>query len=379
MKNSFYICIRIEFEYHYMRPRTLLFVFCALLPAFSCMKSFDDVASPAKNPSKKVSFDIDVTREGQSIPKERRGNMDTKAGVDSDASDAHMNQDIPFGLIGIDYDHHALVIDNQSVYSSGDSYGMFMDSMMWDELDTKNVTFSAYYPYVHNVSYHDDFYSYSIPYSVEETSAGPLVSKTVEMAVAQMNMIPLEFQHITNDIGYCISDVTPDTQLQGLIHLRKLVAHNVASAGVFVNDVTLSQGIWHRQGYYRNVVVFEGDAKVGVGSQNEKFVGYNTLEDHLAGSHRYYSIPDEIEIGKQYVEVIYDVEGFTLNNFYYEPLKEQRAKYMLYGLLPDNVFVYGRQYTFHIGLDLSSVYSQITFAPAVSDWETKIYENNDNF
>ena len=52
---------------------------------------------------------------------------------------------------------------------------------------------------------------------------------------------------------------------------------------------------------------------------------------------------------------------------------------MLYGLLPDNVFVYGKQYTFHIGLDLSSIYREITFAPAVADWETTIYENNDDF
>ena len=52
---------------------------------------------------------------------------------------------------------------------------------------------------------------------------------------------------------------------------------------------------------------------------------------------------------------------------------------MLYGLLPDNVFVYGRQYTFHLGLDLGSVYSEITFSPTVSEWETKIYENNDVF
>ena len=31
------------------------------------------------------------------------------------------------------------------------------------------------------------------------------------------------------------------------------------------------------------------------------------------------------------------------------------------------------------GLDLSSIYREITFAPAVADWETTIYENNDDF
>ena len=230
-----------------------------------------------------------------------------------------------------------------------------------------------------DVHYSDELESYSIPYSVEETQAGPLVSKTVEMAVAQLNMIPLEFQHITNDIGYRICDVTPVEGLQGLVHLRKLTAYNVASAGVFVNDITLSRGIWHRQGYYRTVVVFEGDAKVGVGSENEKFVGFDTLEDHMVNSHRYYSIPDEIEIGKQYIEVVYDVEGFEIGGFHYPPLENQVARYMLYGLLPDNVFVYGRQYTFHVGIDLSSVYREISFSASVSDWETKIYENNDDF
>ena len=57
--------------------------------------------------------------------------------------------------------------------------------------------------------------------------------------------------------------------------------------------------------------------------------------------------------------------GFELDGYYYEPMKGQVAKYMLYGLLPDNKFVYGKQYTFHIGLDLSSVYHEITFAPSV--------------
>ena len=40
-------------------------------------------------------------------------------------------------------------------------------------------------------------------------------------------MVPLEFQHITNDI-------------------------------------VAGEGFWHRRGYYRDVVVFEGDAIVGV-------------------------------------------------------------------------------------------------------------------
>lgn len=363
-------------SYHYLLLTT------AIILAFASCNKVEDIPSInnlKSDSGKNVGFDISVTREGEAINPARTGISTKSSSFDDEDLNTTMDHDIPFGLVGIDYDHHALVVDNARVNSDGSNYGAFLDSMYWEDLRSQSVSFSAYYPYVKTVEYGDEMESYSIPYTVEETQAGPLVSKTVEMAVAQLNMIPLEFQHITNDIGYRICDVTPYEELQGLVHLRKLTAYNVASAGVFVNDVMLSQGIWYMQGYYRKVVVFEGDAKVGVGSENEKFVGFDTLEDRMANSHRYYSIPDEIKYGKQFVEVVYDVEGFTHSGVYYEPLHEQVARYMLYGLLPDNEFVYGRQYTFHIGIDLSSVYSTITFAPSVSDWETKIYENNDDF
>ncbi len=349
-----------------------------LLLSVACTAQFDDVASPVNDtPSqKKLNFDISVTREGKKISS--RAITKADGGVDSAEKLATMNSSIPFGLVGLDMDSHTLLIDNKAVYNNnGAGYAGLFDSGLW-EIPT-NITFSAYYPYVHNVQYEDSYNVYSIPYSVTETEAGPLVSKTVERAIDQMNMLPLEFQHITNDIGYKVCDATPQEELQGLVHLRKLTAYNVASAGVFVNDVTLSKGLWHRQGYYRNIVVFEGDALVGVGSSNEKFVGEDALVDRMTDSHRYYSIPDEIEIGKQYVEVVFDIDGFTHNGYDYPPLKDQVFRYMLYGLLPDNVFVYGKQYTFHIGIDLSSVYHEITFAPSVGDWETKIYENNDSF
>ena len=362
-------------------------IFSLSLAAFAALLSFcacfqvNEIDMP-KETGKKVGFDISVTREGKEIEEGRRG-ITTKAGTDAYDESSNMistmDKDIPFGLVGIDFDHHAVVVDNAKVSSDGTDYSAVLGSMYWEDLRSEMITFSAYYPYVGSISYGDDVEQYSIPYSVEETNAGPLVSKTVEVAVSRMNMIPLEFQHITNDIGYRICDVTPDAVLQGLVHLRKMTAHNVASAGVFVNDLALNRGLWRLQGYYRDVVVFEGDAKVGVGSKNEEFVGFNTLEPHLADSHRYYSIPDEILMGKQYVEVVYDVEGFTLNGFEYPPIEGVTVRYPLYGLLPDNVFVYGRQYTFHIGIDLSSIYQEITFSASVEGWETKIYENNDIF
>ena len=323
-----------------------------------------------------MGFDILVTRDGKVVTDERTGIM-TRSAVDESHKHATMDSDIPFGLVGIDFENNTLVLDNIPVNSDGVSYSTSFDGYLW--AGSNSISFSAYYPYVEDVYYGDAFKNYVIPYSVEDTDAGPLVSKTVQRAIDQLNMVPLVFQHITNDIGYRICDITPDKELQGLIHLRKLTACNVASAGVFLHDIVDGHGVWHKQGYYRDIVVFEGDALVGVGSENEKFVGYDSLEDHLADSHRYYSIPDEIQLGFQYVEVVFDVDGFTLNDFYYQPLKDQVQRFMLYGLLPNNVFVYGKQYTFHIGLDLSTVYSQITFAASVSGWENSIYENNDDF
>ena len=347
-----------------------------------CVK-LDDFPGPAENtePNKQtIRFDVLVTREGKVVTKAGSGVM-TKAGssgYDEGDQQVSLDPEIPFGLIGIDPERHELIIDNTKVFQ--DAAGKFsgdFDNYLWSS--SNKINFSAYYPHVGKVNYGEAFEQYSIPYTVNETEAGPLVSKTVEKAINQLNMVPLVFQHITNDIGYKICDATPTKELQGLIHLRKLTATNVASAGVFLNDLAANSGTWQRQGYYRKVVVFEGDVKLGVGSENEKFVGFDTLEDRMRDSHRYYSIPDDIEIGKQCVEVIYDVEGFTLNGEQYAPLKNQVAKYMLYELLPNNEFVYGKQYTFHLGVDLSSVYHEITFAPSISDWETKIYENNDDF
>ncbi len=350
------------------------------------MPQVNNSAGNSNNKAKEqfqASFNVSVTREGENIPDEAitkasRRSAGTKAGgADSGDMLATMDTSLPFGIIGIDQESNSLLVNNTAVYSKNGTYTGVFDAGLLD-IPTK-VTFSAYYPYVKSVTYERDYEGYSIPYSTTDTEAGPLVSKTVQRAVDQLNMTPLEFQHITNDIGFKICDVTEDPQLQGLIHLRKVTATNVASAGVFVNDLVLSEGIWHRQGYYRNVVVFEGDAVLGVGMENEKFIGSDKLVDRMADSYRYYAIPDEIMMGKQCVEVIYDVDSFTIEGYTYKALTDQKAQYMLYGVLPDNQMVYGKQYTFHLGLDTGQIYKQIAFSATVNEWETKIYENNDDF
>ena len=335
-----------------------------VLVSASCTKVEQDLEPE----SRKVSFAVTVTR----------GGTQTRGGYEVSDNAYNLNPSIPFGLVGVDLNSGSLLVDNEGVKDSGSgAYSAFLDNGLWEH--SAPITFSAYYPYTRDIHYGDGYRTYTIPYSAEETSAGPLVSKTVQRAVDQMNMIPLAFQHITNDIGFKICDATEDPNLQGLIHLRKVTATQVAQAGVFENDIALSQGIWLKQGYYRDVVVFEGDAKLGVGSEGELFVGKNELVSKKAESFRYYSIPDVILLGKQTVEVEYDVEGFTLNDFYYPPLEGMTARFSLYGVLPDDTFIYGKQYTFHLGMDLGTVYQAITFSPSVSGWDTKIYEDNSDF
>ena len=336
--------------------------------AISCLK--DQLDSPSEVDKKQVTFPVVVTRDGESIP----DGAITKVGSDMIAT---MDKSRSFGLVGVDFENGILLLDNAEVSYSGGQYRGFFDNSLWNSPNT--VCFSAYYPLVGNLDYGEDYQRYSIPFRDADTEAGPLVSKTVQAAVDRLNTMPLEFQHITNDIGFKICDVTTDKNLQGLIHLRKVTAYRVASAGVFENDILSGRGYWHRRGYYRDVVVFEGDALVGVGMENEMFIGNDALVPGKADSHRFYAIPDELEMGKQFVEVVYDVDSFTIGGFTYDALKDQKASFMLYGVLPDNLMVYGKQYTFHLGLDTGKLFNEISFAASVSDWETKIYEDNDEF
>lgn len=346
----------------------------AAAAVLSCTFHVDDDAPKLDSKGREVVFPVSVTRDGEAIPEAAV----TRGGaVESNDKIATMDKSLPFGLVGVDFETGALILDNEKVSYYNDSYRGLFEHSLWDIPAT--IALSAYYPYVESVVYGDDIKSYSIPFASADTEAGPLISKTVQCAVDQLNMVPLEFQHITNDIGFKICDVTADPNLQGIIRLKKVTAMRIASAGVFVNDLETGNGFWHRRAYYRDVVVFEGDAPVGVGMENEFFIGHDALVPRLADSHRFYAIPDELEIGKQYVEVVFDLEPFNIGETHYKAVKDQSVKYMLYGVLPNNIMEYGKQYTFHLGIDTGKIYKMISFTASASDWETKIFENNEEF
>lgn len=361
-----------------MRRFTPLFFLAFGLSFLSCSTLDSDTVELAPR-ALKLGFDISVLRDGVKL---EDNNAVTRAAGNSSASVstmlATMDVSRPFALIGLEPQSQSLVLDNILVSSDNSGkYEAFLEGGLLEIQDP--LLFSAYYPRVNTISYENSHQAYSIPYELTETEAGPLVSKTVERSFKLLNTLPLEFCHITNDIGFCICDVTSIPQLQGLIHLRKLVATHVASAGVYVNDILLSRGLWNYQGYYRDVTVFEGDAPVGVGNEGKLYVGKDDLVAAKDASHRFYAVPDQIEMGVQYVEVHFDVDGFSISGEEYAPMKDQVLKYMIYGLLPGNTMIPGKQYTFHIGLDLSSLYHPIDFSASVSGWETKIYESNQDF
>ncbi len=87
----------------------------ALISLSSCLKMENDMSLHGSKPQK-VGFDIEVTREGESISPERTATKGpaTKAVDQNDNMIATMSSDLPFGLVGIDYENNALVLDNVS-------------------------------------------------------------------------------------------------------------------------------------------------------------------------------------------------------------------------------------------------------------------------
>ena len=354
---------------------------------FSCtandeMESFDEFEK-----RKDVSFDIAITRDGR-INSKAEGGYDNLL-VEAD-NEAKLDPSKPFGLMGIDAKTSAVLINNQRIFETAGIRSATFDSRNW--YSTENILLSAYYPHVEETEFLSGNRTYIIPYHADDAKAGPLVSNTVERRTSYLDVIPLVFRHITNDIGFRICDITFDPQLRGHIRLRKLSAHNFATEGFYIDSIGNNGGVWIQRTICDEIGVFEGNARVGVGAANELFVGSDNLVSERKRSSRFYAIPDEIKMGKQYIEVVFDVDEFDYNGQHYKELKNQVQKFPLYGVLNGNSSICGKQYTFHLGLDLGTIYQPIEFTASVTDWEhnydvdinnvwgeNKIYEDNNFF
>lgn len=337
--------------------------------------------------SKDVSFDITITRDGKVNTRAEGGydNYTTEQDLE-----AKLDPSKPFGLMGVDAKTNSILINNERVFETAGIRSATFDSRNW--YSTENILLSAYYPYVDETEFMSGNKAYIIPYRAEETQAGPLVSQTVERSTSYLDVIPLVFRHITNDIGFRVCDITYDPDLQGYIRLKKLIAHNFATEGYYIDSIGNNGGKWVQKTICEEIGVFKGNARVGVGADNELFVGQNHLVSDRRHSSRFYAVPEDIKMGKQYIEVVFDVDEFDYNGHHYKELKDQVQKFPLYGVLPGNSCICGKQYTFHLGLDLGTLYQPIEFTATVGDWENnynvdinsvwgenKIYEDNDFF
>ena len=337
--------------------------------------------------NKDVNFDVVISKDG-------RIGTRADAGYDSyvtdDDQEARLDPSKPFGLMAIDPRSNAILINNERVYEHSGVRSATFNSKNW--YSTESILLSAYYPYVDETHFLSGNRTYVIPYSQKDTQAGPLVSMPVERKTSYLDVIPLVFRHITNDIGFRICDITYDPNLQGHIRIRKLSAHNVATEGYYVDSLGREGGRWIQKVICDEVEVFRGNARVGVGTENELFVGYDNLVPDRKHSSRFYSVPDEIKMGKQYIEVVFDVDAFDYNGQHMKELKNQVQKFPIYGVLPGNSYICGKQYTFHLGLDLGTLYQPIEFTANVGEWqnnysvdlnsvwgENKIYEDNNFF
>lgn len=346
------------------------------------MSSFDGFEK-----RKDVSFDIAITRDGK-ISTRADGGYDNIV-TESD-KEAKLDPNKPFGLMGVDAQTNAVLINNQRVFETAGIRSATFDSRNWHSAE--NILLSAYYPYADETEFLSGNKAYIIPYRAEETKAGPLVSNTVKHSVSYLDIIPLVFRHITNDIGFRICDITYDPQLQGHIRLKRLLAHNFSTEGYYIDSIRSGRGAWVQKTICDEIEIFEGNSRVGIGTENELFVGSDNLVSDRKHSSRFYAIPEDIKMGKQYIEVVFDVDPFEYNGQKFNGLKNQIQKFPLYGVLNGNSCICGKQYTFHLGLDLGTLYQPIEFTASVSDWEqtygvdinsvwgeNKIYEDNDFF
>lgn len=337
--------------------------------------------------TKDVSFDITITRDGQ-IKTRGEGGYDNFTSEQD--MDAKLDPSKPFGLMGVDAKTNAVLINNERVFETAGIRSTTFDSRNW--YSTETILLSAYYPYVSETEFMSGNKAYIIPYSAEDTQAGPLVSQTVQRNTSYLDVIPLVFRHITNDIGFRVCDITYDPDLRGYIRLKKLTAHNFATEGFYIDSIGNNGGKWVQKVICEEIGVFNGNARVGVGADNELFVGQNHLVSDRRHSSRFYAVPEDIKMGKQYIEVVFDVDAFDYNGHHYKELKDQVQKFPLYGVLPGNSSICGKQYTFHLGLDLGTLYQPIEFTASVGEWENnynvdinsvwgenKIYEDNDFF
>ena len=285
---------------------------------------------------------------------------------DAEKTHAYLDSKVAFGLVGVDNQTNDILVDNHPVYEKD---GVRTANLVTSSFSSGSMRVSAFYPYVNSVSYHKDG-SYAISFTPNDIFNGPLASNAVDMRCDQdFETVNLQFHHISNSLGFKVCDITEDEQLKGLMHVRKVTLYGMPTEGLFVVDGEDSH--WVPNAKRQPIVFYEGDDLVKCGIENAGFLTGASLSDNKEECNRFYVVPEGLNDGKHYVEVIFDVDPFDYEGTHYRGAKNKSQIIPLSGVVPDDVLELGLQYTFVLGMNICTVYRPIEFTATIGDWELK--------
>ena len=311
-------------------------------------------------------FNIVVSKNTKTKTKSPTKAKNSKTTADTEKSQASLDANIAFGFLGRDNVADKVEVENLPVY---DNNGVRSAEVTTSFTSEDKIQVSAYYPYVKEVSHQVDG-THVISFGKEHIQQGPLVTNTVTMNCGVgFETVNLEFHHIANQIGFKVCDITEDEQLRGYMHIRKVIVHGMASEGVFVVDGDNSH--WVPQAKRDSVVVYEGSDAVEYGLEHARFIAKDKLTSDASETTRFYVVPELLKSDKHFVEVIFDVDSFVYDGTFYRGVTGKSQKIPLSGVVPDDFFELGLQYTFVLGMNLGTVYRTIEFSALVDDWANK--------
>ena len=343
---------------------SILFVFAAIV--ISSCSADDRVDASFDALQTETIFNISISENTRTRTRSNtKSDVDSRTSYNTEKKKAYLDPDIACCLVGIDHESMDVLVDNQPI---SETKGVRSANIVTSYLSSRIMTVSAFYPYTSAVSYHKD-YSYIVSFSADDVKKGPLASNYVEMRCDETHeTVNLNFHHITNSIGFKVCDITGDDQLKGLMHIRKVVIHGMPTEGTFVVDGNSS--FWVPSPKRQDIVLFEGDDFVEYGEDHELYISENGLTLTKEDCHRVYVVP-EVLTEHHYVEVVFDIDAFDYDGTRYRASEGKTQIIPLSGVIPDDTFELGLQYTFVLGMNVGAIYRPIEFTASIDEWEAK--------
>lgn len=297
-----------------------------------------------------------------SVVKNTKSSVEGPVTYIKESAYGYIDSDQPIGILGLS-NTCGVVIDGMPVYERD---GIRTADLNLSDHTEPYIGITAIYPYVKDVSYYKEG-SYVISFTPNDIAKGPMATDAVKLICDdESEAVNLEFHHIANSIGFKVCDITAEESLNGLIHIRKVVLQGMSIEGLFVTDGVNSK--WMTQGKRKALVFFEGDSRVGCSVQDAMYIAGSSISDKKEDCKRFYVVPEELEMGKHFVEVVIDVDEFDYDGVHYPALKGKLLRIPLWNVIPENTFEMGLQYTFTVGIDLNSLFDKIEFSASVDDW-----------